>query len=76
MNVFFLKIAVLLAATIVAAALWLGLMLMLRYSGSNDLIVVGFYLSHLSAFGWILFLVLIVVIYKLVMRRIIPLSAS
>ena len=72
MKIILLKLAVGLVALIFAASIWLGLMLMLRYSGSSPLITLGVYLSHLSVFGWLLFLVLIVVIYKLAVRNLMP----
>lgn len=72
MKIISLKLAVGLVALIFAASIWLGLMLMLRYSGSSPLITLGVYLSHLSVFGWLLFLILTVVIYKLAVRNLMP----
>jgi hypothetical protein len=76
MKMIFLKLAVCIGAILSAAAIWLGLMLSLRYSGSSDLVTIGVYLSHLSIFGWLLFLALIMVLYKLAIKKLIPPSVK
>ena len=76
MKTLLLKLAICLGAIVAAGGIWLGLILLLRYSGMSFLETMAVLLSHLSVFGWLLFLVLIVVIYKLAVRKLIPFSAS
>ena len=75
MNVILLKVIVVVVAIILAGAIWLGLILVLKSSSVSFLQTLAVYISQLSIFGWLLFLLLILAIYKLAVRNLIPLSS-
>jgi hypothetical protein len=72
MKTVLLKAVISLGAIAAAGCIWLGLILLLRYSGISFLETMAVLLSHLSIFGWLLFLILVVVIYKLAVKNLLP----
>lgn len=67
-----LKALLFLTSVIIAGGVWFGLVEILIRSQISDLQSLAVYLSHWFVFGWLLFITLVVLIYRLLSSRLIP----